>query len=138
MQIFKDRTVYIRVVEVTGNPREPVLLENDDVLRPRDVVCLLDELPPGARPSTSSDPHTGAGSGPDKYGKRLENIFVDGGGGYVRGSGSSRPLEEYTFKKGKISFVVRIASVRMGQHASFCLLSTSPQTWPSPAFLPSR
>jgi hypothetical protein len=130
--------VYIRVVEVTGNPREPVLLENDDVLRPRDVVCLLDEVPPGARPSTSSDSHAGAGSGPDKYGKRLENVFVDGGGGYVKGSGSSRPLEEYTFKKGKINFVVRIASVRFGQHASFCLLSTSAQTWLSPAFLPSR
>lgn len=86
-----------------------MLLENDDVLRPRDVVCLLDELPPNAKPPTSSDPQAGAGSGPDKYGKRLENVFVEGGGGYVKGSGSSRPLEEYTFKKGKINFVVCIA-----------------------------
>jgi hypothetical protein len=113
--------VYIRVVEVTGNPREPVLLENDDVLRPRDVVCLLDELPPNASPSpsSSSDPHTGGGSGPDKYGKRLERVYVEGGGGYVKGSGSSRPLEEYTFKKGKINFVVRMASIRIRQLAPF-------------------
>lgn len=102
--------MYIRVVEVTGNAREPVLLENDDVLRPRDVVCLLDELPPGAKPTPSNEQQVGVGSGPDKYRKRLENVFLEGGGGYVKGSGSSRPLEEYTLKKGKIDFLVRTAS----------------------------
>ena len=41
--------MYARVVEVTGNPTEPILLDNDDVLRPGDVVCLLDEIPLGER-----------------------------------------------------------------------------------------
>jgi hypothetical protein len=37
--------VYIRVVEVTGNEKEPIFLENDDVLKPRDNIRLLDEIP---------------------------------------------------------------------------------------------
>lgn len=42
-QIFKDQTQTQRVVEVTGNAREPISLDNDDVLRRRDMICMLDE-----------------------------------------------------------------------------------------------
>ena len=86
--------MYVRVVEVTGKTREPVLLENDDVLRPTDVVCLLDEI---SDASDEDDEPTNGG---------LKNIFVSGKGGYVKGSGISRQLQEYNFKISKISFTV--------------------------------
>ena len=99
-QIFKDKTVYVRVVEVTGNAKEPLLLENDDVLMPRDMVCLLDEIPVGS--PTNSDTYEASGK------KGLKNIFVEGKGGYVKGSGSSRPIKEYKMKVGKIDYVVSV------------------------------
>ena len=87
--------MFVRVVEVTRSSREPIHLENDDVLRPTDVVCLLDEIPQGI-----SEKNVPAPKGHQK------NIFVPGKGGYVRGSGISRQLQEYNFKISKISFVV--------------------------------
>ena len=85
---------------MTGNAREPLLLENDDVLMPRDVVCLLDEIPVGSLTNRNTNDNTGK--------RGLKNVFVEGKGGYVKGSGSSRPIKEYKLQVGKIDFVVSV------------------------------
>ena len=79
------------MMEVTINP-PAVKLENDSILRARDVVCLLDALPTGASPSSQLVNNK----------SKMKNIFVAGKGGYVAGSGYSRPLEDYELEKGKI------------------------------------
>lgn len=78
-------------MEVTINP-PTVKLENDSILRARDVVCLHDALPIGA---TSTSQLLNSNS-------KIRNVFVAGKGGYVAGSGYSRPLEDYELVKGKI------------------------------------
>jgi len=86
-KIFKDKTVYVRVVEVTGDEKEPVALENDDVLKLRDNIRLLDEIQENG---AENDIKNG-------------NVRVEGKGGYVKGSGFLRPLKDYSFVKGKIN-----------------------------------
>lgn len=93
---------------MTGNSREPILLENDDVLRPRDVVCLLDEIPSDITASDDADVGTRKGG--------LKNVFVEGKGGYVKGSGSSRALKEFKFEISKIDFVVSNFSRHVALH----------------------
>ena len=77
---------------MTINP-PTVKLENDSILRARDVVCLHDALPIGA---------TSTSQLLDCKNSKIRNVFVALKGGYVAGSGYSRPLEDYELVKGKI------------------------------------
>jgi hypothetical protein len=87
-------------MEVTVNP-PTVKLENDSVLRARDVVCLLDKLPQGASPSSNTLMNSTS---------KMKNVFVAGKGGYVAGSGYSRPLEDYELERGKIKVAETVSS----------------------------
>jgi hypothetical protein len=87
-------------MEVTVNP-PTVKLENDSVLRARDVVCLLDKLPQGASPSSNTLVNSTS---------KMKNVFVAGKGGYVAGSGYSRPLEDYELERGKIKVAEAVSS----------------------------
>lgn len=87
-------------MEVTVNP-PTVKLENDSVLRARDVVCLLDKLPQGASPSSNTLFNSTS---------KMKNVFVAGKGGYVAGSGYSRPLEDYELERGEIKVAETVSS----------------------------
>lgn len=87
-------------MEVTVNP-PTVKLENDSVLRARDVVCLLDKLPQGASPSSNTLMNSTS---------KMKNVFVAGKGGYVAGSGYSRPLEDYELERGKMKVAETVSS----------------------------
>lgn len=94
------------MIEVTGTPREPVLLENDDVLRPTDLVCLLDELPSDAEHSEEDYSQDTVEVLNSRKGSNSKNVLVSGKGGYVKGSGKATPLGDFIFEKGKINCMV--------------------------------
>ena len=94
------------MIEVTGTPREPVLLENDDVLRPSDLVCLLDGLPSDAEHSKEDYSQDTVEVLNSRKGSDSKNVLVSGKGGYVKGSGKATPLGDFIFEKGKINCMV--------------------------------
>ena len=95
-KIFRNRTIYTRVVEVTDELHELLRLENDDILTPNDSIKLLNELTDAGSSSTAE------GMGGTKEAEGGERVRVEGKGGYMKDGGCAGAIKDFQREISKI------------------------------------